>query len=195
VDVQQVEQEISIIKEMIDKTRKKTADSGHMLIYMGIFSIIATIAIGLMGMYQLDQYFMPAIIVMALVNAFIGYRIASKNGEQEKVKTYAKTLFLHVWMMCGFAAVLIVFLFPYLNLYPFHAAPVLTSLVMGIGVFITGSLFELKYVQWGGLVWWIGAVLIALLEGQFTIVIMVANIIFGWIIPGFLLNKQYKSGV
>jgi hypothetical protein len=66
---------------------------------------------------------------------------------------------------------------------------------MGIGVFITGSLFELKYVQWGGLVWWLGAVLLALLEGQFTIVIMVANILFGWIIPGFLLNKQYKSGV
>jgi len=195
MDAQQLEQEISIIKEMIDKTRKKTADSGHMLIYMGIFSIVMTVVISVMGIYQLDRYFMPVIIAMALVNAFIGYRIASKNGGKETANTYSKTLFMHVWMMCGFAAVLIVFLFPFLNLYPFHVAAVLTFLVLGIAVFITGSLFELKYIQWAGLLWWIGAVLMAILPWPITIVIMAAVILFGWIVPGFLLNKQYKSGV
>jgi hypothetical protein len=195
MDTQQLQQDISIIKEMIDKTRKKTADSGHMLIYMGIICALFTIAIGLFEIYQMGQYVMPAIIAMAVINAFIGYRIAAKNNANGDVKTYSRTLFWHIWMACGFAAVLIVFLFPFLNVYPFYASPVLTCLVIGIAVFISGSIFELKFVQWSGLAWWIGACLLALTEGPITIVVMLATILFGCIVPGVLLNKHYKSGV
>ena len=195
MDAQQLQQDISIIKEMIDKTRKKTADSGHMLVYMGIISALFTIVIGLLEIYELGQYVMPLIIAMAVINAFIGYRIASQKNGNGDVKTYSKTLFWHIWMACGFAAVLIVFLFPFLNVYPFYAAPVLTFLVIGIAVFITGSIFELKFVQWSGLAWWIGALLLALTEGPISIIVMLAIIIFGWIVPGILLNKLYKSGV
>jgi hypothetical protein len=194
MDTQQLEQEISIIKEMIDKTRKKTAESGHMLIYMGIVSALFIIVIGLLEIYHLGQYVLPTSIAIAVTNALIGYRIGSKNNNGD-VKTYPKTLFWHIWMACGFAAVLIVFLFPFLNLYSFHSAAVLTCIVMGIAIFFTGSIFELKFVQWSGLAWWIGACLMAVTEGPVSAVIMLAIIIFGWIIPGSHLNKHYKSGV
>jgi hypothetical protein len=191
----QLQQDISIIKEMIDKTRKKTAESGHMLIYMGIITALATILIGILEIYNLSHFVMPVVILLTVINASIGYFIAAKKGDNGNVKTYPNTLFWHIWMMCGFAAVLIVFLFPFLNLYPFQAAPVLTSLVIGIAVFITGTIFELKFVQWSGLAWWIGACIMALTEGPMKLIIMVAIILFGWIVPGYLLNKQYKSGV
>jgi len=190
----QLQQEISIIKEMIDKTRKTTAEYGHLLIFFGIFSALASIIIGILGIYDLNQYVMPAIIILAVINALIGYLSGVKSSKNEKVKTYTKTIFWHIWMVCGFAALLIVFLFPFLNLYPFQAVPVLTSLVMGIAVFITGTIFELKYVQWSSLAWWIGACIMAIAEGPITIVIMVTIIIIGWIVPGIILNKQYRNG-
>ena len=193
MDTNQIQQDISIIKEMIEKTRKTTAESGHLLLYIGILSALATIVIGILEIYELNQFVMPVVIIITVVNAFIGYVIAAKEGKNEKVKTYPKTIFWHIWMACGLAAVLIVFLFPFLDLYPFHAVPVLTSLVMGIALFITGTIFELKYIQWSSLAWWLGACLMAISEGPYKFVIMVTIILIGWIVPGFLLNKQYKK--
>jgi hypothetical protein len=189
----QLQQEISIIKEMIDKTRKTTAESGHLLIYMGIFSALASIVIGLLGFYGLNHYVMPVIISMAVVNGFIGYLIAAKNSDTEKVKTYPKTIFWQTWMVCGLTAGMIVFLFPFINLYPFQAVPVLVSLVLGIAVFITGTIFELKFVQLSSLAWWLGACIMAIVEEPFKLVTMVAIIVVGWIVPGLILNKQYKK--
>ena len=188
----QIQQEIAIIKEMIEKTRKTTAESGYLLIYIGIFSALATIIIGMLEIYELNQYVMTVVIIMTVVNAFIGYLVATKKSNNEKVKTYPKTIFWHIWMACGLAAVLIVFLFPYLNLYQFHAVPVLTSLVMGIAVFITGTIFELKFIQWSSLACWIGACIMAIVDGPYKFLIMVAIILIGWILPGFLLNKRYN---
>ena len=96
-------------------------------------------------------------------------------------------------MACGLVAVLIVFLFPLLDLYPLKAVPVLISLVMGIGLFITGTIFELKFVQLSSLVWWIGACIMAIVVGPYNFLIMAAMIVIGWIFPGFLLNKNYKT--
>jgi hypothetical protein len=189
----QLQQEISIIKEMIDKTRTTTAESGHLLVYMGIFSAIATIVIGVFGIYGMNDYIMPAVIILAVVNGIIGYRIAAKNNGSGKVSTYPKTLFWNILMVCGFTAVLIVFLFPFLGLYPFHAIPVLTSLVMGIAIFSTGAIFELKFIQWTSLAWWIGACIMAIVESPFKLVTMVLIIIIGWIVPGLYLNKLYKE--
>lgn len=192
MDTKQIQQEISIIKEMIEKTRKTTAESGLILIYMGIFSAMVTIVIGIMEINELNQYVLPVVIIMTVVNALIGYFVATKKGENEKVKTYSKTIFGHIWIACGLAAVLIAFLFPFLNLYPFHAVPVLTSLVIGIALFITGTIFELKFIQWSSLAWWAGACIMAIVISPYKFVIMVAIILIGWIVPGFLLNKQYK---
>jgi hypothetical protein len=194
MNTQQLEQDISIIKEMIDKTRRKAADSGHMFVYMGLVSALLTIVIGVLEIFHLGQYVLPTSIAMAVINAFIGYRIAAKSTNGD-VNSYPKTLFWHIWMACGFAAVMIVFLFPFLNLYSYKAASVLVCLVMGIAVFISGSIFELKFVQWCGLIWWIGAFLLAITQGPLSIGVMVAIIVFGWIVPGSHLNKHYKSGV
>ena len=192
MDTNQMQQEISIIKEMIEKTRRTTAESGHLLIFIGVFSALATLVIGMLEIYELNQFVMPAIIIMAIVNAFIGYVIAAKEGKNEKIKTYLKTIFWNIWMVCGLTAVLIVFLFPYLNLYPFKAVPVLVSMVMGIALFTTGTIFELRFVQWSSLAWWVGACIMAIIESPYKFIIMVVIILFGWILPGFLLNKQYK---
>jgi hypothetical protein len=195
MDAQQAQQDISIIKQMIDQTRQKTAESGHLFISIGVVSAIMVIFIGLLEMYGLNTYVLPTIIILTLLNAGIGFYIASRKNANGNVHTYTKTIFWNTIMMCGFAAVLFVFVFPFLNIYPFSATPILTAVVLGIAVFLTGSLFEDKFIQWSGLFWWIGACLIALAEGPIDIFIMVTIIILGWIVPGIRLNKNYKKGV
>ena len=188
----QIQQEISIIKEMIDKTRRETAESGNLFIFIGLFSAVITLLIGLLEIYNLNHLVLPAIIIMSIGNGIVGYLIASKEN---KVETYPKTIFWKVWVVCGFTAVLIVFLFPFLNVYSFRAVPVLVSLIMGIALFISGIVYELKFIQVSSSAWFAGALLLSLTDSQYRFLIVVAVIIVGWIIPGFILNRRFRNGI
>ncbi|MCK5148041.1 hypothetical protein KAR48_14890 [bacterium] len=187
---QQIQQDLTLIKQMIEKTRRDTAQSGYFFIFIGIISLLGTVAIAILENLDLKQWTTPTLILMTVANAVIGYRIGAR--ESQKVKTYAKIVFWHVWMACGFTALLIVFFFPAVHLYPMTAVPILVSMLMGIGLYVTGILLELRFMQWSSAAWWIGACLMAVIKGPYQTVIMVAVILLGWILPGYILNKQYR---
>lgn len=193
MDKSQAQREISIIKDMIEKTRKETANSGHLFVFIGLFTAFASSIIALLNYFELGQYVLPVIIIMVVVNGLTGLRVAVKESKLERIRTYSKTIFWNIWVVCGLVCVMIVFLFPNLDLYPFRAVPVLTSIVLGIAVFMSGAIFELKFIQWSGLVWWLGACLLALTESPYRFFILMLILIFGWIVPGLRLNRLNKN--
>ncbi len=190
----QIQQEISIIKSMIEKTRKETAESGYLFIFMGIASAIFVLVISLLELYRLNRWVLPAMITLTIINGIIGYLVVTKAAKQERVKTYPKTVVLSLWVICGMTLLMMTFLFPFLKVYPFRALGTLVSLILGIAVFMTGIIYEMRFILWFSLAWWIGACLMALIEGKFRFLIMIATIIIGWIIPGIILNKKFKNG-
>lgn len=193
MDINQLQQDISIIKEMIEKTRRQTANSGHLFIFIGVFSALATVGIGLLEIFSLQDFFIPLLILMAVVNGITGYFIISNEEKKEKVKDYTRIFFWNVWMVCGLSALLIVFVFPFLNVYSFGAVPIITSVLMGIALFLTGVLFEMNVIKLSSLIWWVGAILLALYEGPYGFLIIVVVIVVGWLMPGLYLNRQYKN--
>ncbi len=190
----QAAQEISIIKQMIEKTKKETAESGHLFIFMGIATVLFVLCIGLLEYFQMNRWILPAMIILTIMNGFVGFLVVKKTDKSEKVKSYPKTVVLNLWVICGLTLILITFLFPFLNVYPFSALGVLASLILGIAVFVTGVIYEMRSILWLSSAWWIGAVLLALIKGPFSFVILIATIIVGWIVPGFIINRQYKNG-
>ena len=189
----QVQQEISIIKEMIDKTRKETAESGHLFIFMGIASAFFVLIISLLEMYKVNHLVIPAMIILTFLNGLVGYFVVSKPISEEKVKSYPKTVVLCLWVVCGLTLLLVTFLFPFLKVYSFRALGTLASLFLGIAVFMTGIIYEMRFVVWFSSAWWIGAILMALIDGPYRFLIMIAVILIGWILPGFIMNKKYKN--
>lgn len=189
----QVQQEISIIKNMIEKTKRETAESGHLFIFMGIAAAVFVLIISLLELYKLFDLILPAMIALAIINGIIGFFVVTKIEKKEKATTYPKTVVLTLWFVCSMTILMLTFLFPFLNVYPFRALPVLVSLILGIAVFISGVIYEMRAIQWLSLSWWIGACLMALSQSEFRFLIMIASIVIGWIIPGGILNKQYKN--
>ncbi len=190
----QIQQEISIIKTMIEKTKKQTAESGRLFIFMGIAAALFVIVISMLEIYHLQRWVLPMMIALTVVNGVLGFLIVGRAVQKEKVTTYPRTVVLNLWVICSVALLMLTFLFPFLKVYQFNALPILVSLIFGIGVFMTGIIYELRFIQWFSSVWWIGALLMALIQSRYRFLIMIASIIFGWIIPGFILNKQYKKG-
>lgn len=191
----QVQQEISIIKEMIEKTRRETAESGHFFIIVGILSIISTIVIGFLEINRLNHFVLPTLIIFVVIMVIAGFIIGYKDEKKEKVKTYAKTIFGNLWLACGIPGLMVLFLFPLLKVYPWQLVPVLASLIMGIGLFTTGAIYDLRFIQWCSVAWWVGAFMMAILEGHRfpKLSIMITCLIIGFILPGYILNKKYKN--
>lgn len=189
----QIQQEISIIKNMIEKTKRQTAESGHLFIFMGIAAVVFVLVISMLELYHLHQWVLPAMISLTILNGILGFLVVGKAQRKEKVTTYPRTIVLSLWMICSVNLLMLTFLFPFLKVYQFHALPVLVSLMLGLGVFMTGIIYEMRFLQWFSSAWWIGACLMALIESKFRFLIMIAAIIIGWIIPGLILNKQYKN--
>ena len=194
MDQSQVQQEISIVKEMIEKTRRETAESGYFFIFIGIIASICPVGISLLEEYNLNNMVLPALIILTIISGIIGYLVVSREERNEKVKSYPKTVFYQLWFACGMTMLMMVFLFPFLKAYPWSAVPVLVSLVCGIGLYLTGVIYELRFIQWFSMPWWAGACLMAIAEqGMPRAYIMSAIIIVGWVLPGLILNKQYKN--
>ncbi len=187
---QQVQQDISIIKEMIEKTRRETAESGHFFIFIGILSILIIPLIHFMGL----QWEFPILIGMTVIGGVIGFMTIGRQGKKEKVRTYAQEIFGYLWAACGFICIMILFVFPFLNVIPATAAPVLIYLILGIGLFTTGAIYDLKFITLCSLAWWIGALLISFVElASIHTLIAVLTISIGFVLPGIIFNRKYKN--
>lgn len=190
----QIQQEISIIKSMIEKTRRETAESGHLFIFMGIASAIFVLIISILEIYKFYHLVIPAMIILTVLNGFVGYFVVSKPAKEEKVTSYPKAVVLSLWVICSVTLLMITFLFPFLKVYSFSALGTLASLILGIAVFMTGVIYEMRFVVWYSSAWWIGAILMAISSGSYRFLIMIAVILIGWVLPGFIINKKYKNG-
>ncbi len=187
---EQVQQDISIIKEMVEKTRRETAESGNFFIFIGILSILILPLMYILG----NRWEFPIIVGVAVVGAIIGYLTVGRPGKEEKVQTYAKEIFGHLWMACGFICILLIFVFPFLNLYPATATPVLVYLVLGIGLFTTGAIYNLKFIKFCSLAWWVGALLLSFAElASMHMLIAGLTTAIGFVLPGIIFNRKYKN--
>ncbi|HPG39324.1 MAG TPA: hypothetical protein PLP19_01340 [bacterium] len=193
MDHQQVQQDLAIIKDMIEKTKKETADSGYFFIGLGLLSILCVIVISFLEYKSMEHLVVPMFLVMFFASGAIGYFTVNRREQKDKVKSYPKTICYSVWFACSVPVVITGFLLPMLKVIPYSLVPVLTTLILGIGVFATGVIFESRYIYWSSAFWWGGAVAIALVPGYGRAFIMVGILLFGWVLPGIILNRQYKK--
>ncbi|MBN2029299.1 hypothetical protein JW824_03545 [bacterium] len=190
---QEVEQEIAIIKKMIEKTRKETAESGHFFIAIGIFSICCIFLIGVANFYHLIHLELPLLLIMMIGNGLIGYITVFRREKKKKVHSYLKTICYSIWAACAVPAIITFFL-PYFGVIPGNLVGVFSTLIMGIAVFSTGVIFESKFIVWSSFVWWGGAMVMAFMKVIPQSFVMVAVIFVGWVMPGIILNRRYRNG-
>ena len=189
----EIQQEISIIKEMIAKSRKETAESGLFFICIGIFSVVITFVIGLLEIFKLNHLVLPVLVIMTIGCGLIGFLTINKKEKKANAKSYPKTLCYNIWLACSITLIIITFILPVLKIIPWNAVAILASTVLGIAIFSSGIIFESKIVTWCSAIWWAGAIIMALIPGTPRMFIMMAIILFGWVLPGVVLNRQYKN--
>ncbi len=71
-----------------------------------------------------------------------------------------------------------------------YAVTPLVFLLAGNATFLSGTILKFRPLIWGGIIMWIGAILIFFLSYEHQLIISPAIIVFGYLIPGYLLRMK-----
>ena len=187
----QAKDEIRLIQEMIERTRKITAGSWMFFLVWGIVAIL-----GVAGMYVLvfiEQYswiWLNWVVFMGIGVVFsIVY--GKKHEKQQGARTYPTIATAQVWYACGMGFFLVGFIFPLLKLYSWGLIAVFISLVAGILAFTLGGIYEWNLLKWCGVLWWLGAIGMVFIHENYRALLFVPLLLIGYIMPALILRSMY----
>ncbi len=185
--------EIRLIKEMIERSKRSTAAYGNYFIGWGVLVIVAVLVnYVLIYLKRYNLIWADWIIFMGAGTLFSALD-SSRKAARARVKTYTSRALSHLWAGCGMAFILVGFIFPLLGLYSYRAIPSLVSLVAGVGMFVSGGLYEWPLLKWLGVVWWAGAVGLVFAHGLLQGAILIGLVLVGYFYPGIRLNRHYAQ--
>jgi len=184
--------EIRYIQEMIQKTKKATAESWKFFFIWGIMIIL-----GIIGNYVL-VYLEKYSLIWTNWFVFMGVGVlftvfyVGKREKSQGVRTYAQIAIGHLSFACGIGFMLAGFVFPILGLYSYGVIPVIISMIVGILFLVIGGIYEWNLLKWCALLWWVGAVGMIFVHWHYRALLCVPLIILGYLVPGFILKSQYQ---
>lgn len=187
-----VSQELQLVKEMIQRTKQTVVDRGaFFLLWGGLVFLACSVTFALTLLDHESWIWVPWATLMP-IGAITSVVLMRSYSRRSNYTSYVEHAYDSVWLACGVAFFLVMFVnsitwsFPPETIYP------LISLIAGIGVLASGRMMEWTSLTVGGLFLWAGAVIMMLVPMGYHPLIMAIALIPGYIIPGYLLKRQFS---
>jgi hypothetical protein len=179
------EESLSIITEMINKTRVSVTQSSFHLLFWGWLIFVCSLSefilwkfIGWTNSWYVWLFVIPGTVV-SLIYGFT-------KGRKEKIFTYGTGIYVWTWIAFLFASVV------FFIVYPLETGSVAKYMLLmaAIPLFISGVILKFRPLMWGAGAFWLLA-LVAHFGGE-TIsgLAMPVAMVAGYLIPGYLLRKR-----
>lgn len=181
------EESLQIIEQMIQRTKGNLHDSSFYFLLWGWIILLINIGQIILNYVHYDQsYFIWLLIIPGIIATWI---YGARNGKKMKATSHLDKINFMIWMaflVCYFTVLI------FMKNFNYNVAP-LIFLLAGNATFLTGIVIKFKPLIWGGFVFLAGVFANYLLEGQYFEFISPVVIIFGYLIPGYLLKSQNKK--
>jgi len=189
----EINDNLNVIKSMIEKTKTDAADAGSILILWG-WLVMAASALTYLFVYN-EWYNKIGFIWFILMGIrVIGtIYILKKITKREKIKSYSSIALANLWFSCGISFFIVAWLGIPLKVIPLESLNIIMAVVAGIGLFTTGGILDWNMLRIGGIIWWVAAIIMMLTHWHFHTLIFAIAIIPGYLAPGYALNRKYKN--
>lgn len=185
-------EDLQFIRKVIEDSKRAMAYNGMDYIIWGILVIIGMIIMYVLIMNQI--YFNYVWFWLGLVS--IGWFYSFLNRDKSKGKlsrSFSSKIVSSVWLSSGIGMTLLGFVGPFSGaIKPLFISPVL-SVILGIAYFVTGNIFESRWMSYLSVGWWGGAVIMFFFPGIHSLFIMAMMMLFFQTIPGIIMYKKYKQ--
>jgi hypothetical protein len=186
--------EISFIKNIIDESRRSFALSGKPYIFWGILIVVGLLLEFSRKFFSWEFYYMFYIWIFLIAMGWLfAYWDRKKYESKAKTKLLGPKILGSVWLACGISMTIFGFLGTLSGaIKGIYVSPVL-SLVLAIAYFVSGVIYEYKWLRNLSIGWWLGAIIMFFFPSQFTNLIMALMMIGLQIVPGFVLLNKVKN--
>lgn len=180
------QESLVIIQQMMNKTKEQLFDNSNLFLLWGFAAFICTVTQYILIKINIQNS--EAVWIAMPIIAVIHIYIVIKQRSKIKVQTYNGNAISALWTAIGFAFISIVFFASQkINILP------TIILLYAIGTFVSGKIINFKPLVFGGYISFLLSIAIAFIKDENQLLIMAAAILISYIIPGFLLKKEYKN--
>lgn len=187
------EEEISVIKHLMEDSRKAVIENGWHYIYWGSIVTAAITANYLMIVYNISMFAQGMLWFISMPAAAIVEGIIERKKEKnERVKTFAGRLINALWTGAGVCMFIIGFAGSVSGAYSANMIFPLISIVLGSAYLISGVIQQVKWLSVLSVFWWGGSVVMLLFPGKHSMLIFAGMLVCFQVVPGLMLFVQSK---
>jgi len=185
------EQSLKIITDMIEIAKGNISNVSVFFIIWGwiVFSacIGSLVILKFTGYEQYYHIWIPAIAIGIILSAIYGYKL----GKREKTKTHLNFVYGCIWIAFGISYTICLFFLAEIN----YNIDAIVLVLAGNSTFLSGMVIRFKPLIYGGIALWIGSILIFLVKPEeFDLLLGGVSILFGYLIPAYMLKTRQKNG-
>jgi hypothetical protein len=185
------QESLQVIQSMIDKAKNSVADKSFYFLLWGWL-----VFIGALLQFTLKVIVQTPIHPIAWNIMWVGFIISIVHGVREKkrkVKTYVDGTLRDIWTVLGISQTLIVLVF--LRRGGWETSYTLFILLYSIGCYLTGRTLKFAPLVQGAIICWGLAIVSIFASYDANMLIMATAILISYIIPGYLLRRQYRKTI
>ena len=184
------EESLELIQSTILKARKQFADNSFYFLLWGAIVSFASLTHYYLEMHT--SYEKPWIawtltFVGALISAIKGYR----DGKRQTAKRTTDLPYAWLWASLGISMFIVAFNQEVIN----HQVVPIILLMAGIGTATTGAMMRFWPLQAGAGFFWVMAIVAFQQELDSQMLIMAISVAIGYLVPGFIMRRNFKRNV
>ena len=187
-------EELAYIKKIIQDSRRKVIDNGLGFIIWGILVLL-----GLLSTYYMlvNKIHLGIpwnwIILVGLGWIYTFYQVIRKVKKQKQPSSFAEKIIGALWFSSGLSMTLFGFIAPASGAVNGVFISPMISVVLGIAYFVSGFIYDYKWISSLAFGWWIGAIVMFFYPGMQVFLIMSLMLILLQIVPGIILYLKFKK--
>ncbi|MEO8663930.1 MAG: hypothetical protein ABI462_00425 [Ignavibacteria bacterium] len=190
----EAESELSVIKKIMEDSRRLNIDNGKHYLMWGILVTFALICNYIMLLTKTGgQYIGIMWFVLMISGAIIDSIMKKREVRTLKANTYAGNIVGSLWLASGIA----MFIYGFVGLItksynPVFICPIIST-SLGISYYTSGAIQRLKWLQNVSYGWWAGAIFLFVFPSIHSVLVFALMLVAFQIVPGIILNINSKK--
>ena len=187
------EQSLQLINKMITEVKQELKDNGFFFLLWGWLVFVSAITNYVLLKMENQYAFYTWAILMPLggiVSTIYGF--ARMKNKKKRAKTFIDRAMAFIWIAFGASIFIVLFsgsAVGFEKIYPY------ILIIYGIGTFITGGIIKMRLLIFGGIFCWTLSIIALYVTFDIQLLLLAAAIAVAYIIPGHVLNSNYRKNV
>ncbi len=177
---------LKLIETMIGQAKQSFRRNSFYFLMWGVLLIAAMIFNYLMAVQgnPIGSYAWP---VMGILGGILSWIHGARETKQHHVRTLMDRMMIWVW--AGYLATMLVTMMGS-GVSGGHMSAASIIVLTGLPTFLTGQLMRFKPLIFGGILFWVLGAISYFVDMQTVALLYIAAMLFGYLIPGYLLKRQ-----